>query len=86
MGRAARRVAAARRATHLWFPVWAWHWHDPQHSVLARGLRVDLDASAAAAKAAAVGAYRSQLEGDDPVVPPRHVERCLRPFEVVIPA
>ena len=85
-GRVAREVAAERGATHLWFPVWAWHWHDPQRSALRRGWRVDLDTPAIRAKAAAIAAHRSQVDGEEPVVPSRQVRRCLRPFEVVLPA
>lgn len=85
-GRAARDAAVRRGATHLWYPVWSWHWHDPQRSIIRHGLRVDLDPQAQQAKAAAVARYTSQLAGPDPVVPASHVRRCLRPFEVVIPS
>jgi LmbE family N-acetylglucosaminyl deacetylase len=87
VGAAARSAAERRGATHLWFPVWAWHWHDPQSSIIRhRGLRVDIDEAAQEAKAAAVARYASQLGGPEPVVPADHVRRCLRTFEVVIPS
>ena len=82
---AATRLAALLRGAELWsYPVWAWHWHDPQRSPIAGGRRVDLAPCARHAKAAAAAAYASQLDGPSAVVPATHVARCLRPFEVLI--
>lgn len=86
VGRSARCAAAGAGAEHLWFPVWAWHWHDPDDSILRRAWRVELDRAAQCAKASAVACHRSQLDGPEPVVPASHVRRCLRPFEVLVPS
>jgi LmbE family N-acetylglucosaminyl deacetylase len=86
-GRAA--VAAARRVgARCWtYPVWAWHWHDPAASELARdGVRIVLPLAAWEAKQSAIGCYRSQLAGHAPVVPAFAMPRYRRPFEVVVPA
>ena len=62
-GRAAR---AGLAAAVLEYPVWAWHWAEPDDARVpwSRARRVDLDADAAARKAAAVGCFRTQVGRD----------------------
>ncbi|MFT3855166.1 MAG: PIG-L family deacetylase [Ilumatobacteraceae bacterium] len=86
VGAAAQLAAMVRCAELWWFPVWAWHWHDPQSSPIAAGRRVELPAAARRAKVAALAEYASQIGGADAVVPAAHVRRCLRPFEVLVAA
>ena len=78
--RAARRIGAQLR----WFPVWAWHSHDPRCSPLSRANRVVLSANARARKQRAMACYVSQLEGPDPVVPAKMLIRLDRPYEVLV--
>jgi LmbE family N-acetylglucosaminyl deacetylase len=78
--------AASERDLRVWqFPVWAWHAHDPSSSSLRRGRRFDLDPSARRNKQRAIACYRSQIGGDEPVVPPRMLTRLDRPFELFVP-
>ncbi len=84
-GRAAVAASTATGASCWTYPVWAWHWHDPQRSGIgAYGVRVVLPADAARAKALAIGCYRSQLEHEPPVVPRAAMVRYRRPFEVLV--
>lgn len=85
-GAAARLAAMVRCAELWWYPVWAWHWHDPEASLIAAGRRVELTPAARRAKAAALAEYTSQVGGAGAVVPARHVRRCTRPFEVLVAA
>lgn len=91
-GRAAATVAS-RHGQPLWeLPVWAWHWGDPAdlgprwpHVALA-----PLPPAAAAAKAAAVAAFVTQVEPlgpapeDAAVLPAAVLARFARPVEVVL--
>ena len=87
-GRAARQVAP----TVLEYPVWAWHWAEPDDDRVpwSRARRVDLDADARERKAAAVGCFRSQVEPigpgllDGPVLPDRVLAHFRRHHEVVL--
>lgn len=81
---AASAAAARIGADVLWFPVWAWHCHDPADSALRRGARLDLDRAALARKLKAIGCYQSQTSGDAPVVPEHVLDRLSRPFEVFV--
>lgn len=81
---AASAAAAHVGADVLWFPVWAWHCHDPADSSLRRGVRLDLDPAALARKVKAIGCYQSQTTGAAPVVPEHMVDRLSRPFEVFV--
>jgi LmbE family N-acetylglucosaminyl deacetylase len=84
-GAAAADVARANGAELHWFAVWAWHWHDPRTSPLSRrGRRSELTAAAATRRNAAIAEHRSQLDGSSAVVPAEHVQRCRRPYEVLI--
>ncbi len=79
-------AAARHRGVAMWsFPVWAWHWHEPQRSSLRRGVRVQLDNVARRRKQAAMRCYTSQLRGPSPVVPAFMLPRLDREFEVLVP-
>jgi len=81
---AATDAAGAVGATVRWFPVWAWHCHEPARSLLAQGERLALPPAVLCRKDRAVSCYLSQLEGETPVVPPLMMVRLLRPFEVFV--
>jgi len=82
----AAATAAARRcgAVVRWYPVWAWHCHEPARSRLAHGERLPLADEVLDRKRVAVGCYASQTDGDAPVVPADMLTRLLRPFEVLV--
>jgi hypothetical protein len=52
--------------------------------VLANGERLTLTEAVLERKRRAAACYASQLDGDDPVVPPTMLTRLLRPFEVLV--
>ena len=87
-GRAARRVATAV----LEYPVWAWHWAEPDDPRVpwSRARMVDLDRDALARKAAAVGCFRTQVAAIGPapadvaVLPDRVLAHFRRDHEVVL--
>lgn len=79
-GEAAGRIAA-RRWSYL---VWAWHWASPEQVPWERAVRVPLSERVAAAKAAAVRAFASQLEGPAEILPPHVLARLLRRDEVLL--
>lgn len=81
---AATRSASAMGAEVRWFPVWAWHCHDPGRSTIVEGQRLTLPPPIRDRKELAANCYVSQTTGDDPVVPPRMLVRLLRPFEVFL--
>lgn len=81
---AATAAAEAAGVAVRWYPVWAWHCHDPRRSMLADGERLSLPDDVLARKRAAVACYASQTSGEDPVVPPAMLVRLLRPFEVLV--
>ena len=70
-----------------WYPIWAWHWHEPTSSVIrSNGRRIALSAAAATAKAAALECYGSQTGGDAPILPEHFRGRFGGTFEIVVPA
>lgn len=91
-------LAAARPGVACWqFPVWAWHWADPEGDDVSwqRVGRVPLSDDARAAKRAALRAYRSQHSplspepGDEALLSPhvlRHFDREFETFVVTAPA
>jgi LmbE family N-acetylglucosaminyl deacetylase len=87
-GRAARAVAEHV----LEYPVWTWSWAGPGDDRVPwrSALRVDLPGEARAAKAAAVGCFRSQVEpigpspADGPVLPASFLAHFARDFEVLL--
>lgn len=86
VGRAAAAACARTGARLLEFPVWAWHWSAPDDARVpwARAHRLPLPAAVVAAKTAAIGAFRTQVEPVAGVtILPRHViDRFHRPYEV----
>lgn len=83
---------AGVRAPALWeYPVWAWHWADPDGTSLPweRARKVDLHPHERAVKAAAVACFPSQLHplspdpADRAVLPPAVVAHFGRSFEIV---
>ena len=92
---AVARVAADRDDLTVWhYPVWAWHWFDPDVDTFPaeQMRRVPLDAAAQQRRARALVRYRSQTEplsdlpGDEPVVTRAVLDHANRPFDVVIAA
>ena len=91
VGRAARQVCRELGVPLLEYPVWAWHWAQPDGDDLpwARARRFVLDGETLAAKGRAIAAYRSQVEplgpgaGDEAILPPAVLARFHRPFEVL---
>jgi LmbE family N-acetylglucosaminyl deacetylase len=95
--RAGAQLAARLGVPHLAYPVWMWHWADPDHPEVPWGHLRALPLSSAdlAAKARAVRAHRSQTEplsaapGDEAVLPAStlaHFTRRTEPFVVTEPA
>jgi LmbE family N-acetylglucosaminyl deacetylase len=90
-GRAAARACERTGARLLEYPIWTWHWAEPDDPRVPwdRARRVPLTAAARAAKTAAVEAFASQIHplGPDPadaaILPPHVLARFARPFEVV---
>jgi LmbE family N-acetylglucosaminyl deacetylase len=80
-------------ATRHWqYPIWAWHWADPDGAAIpAHSVRaLDIDAAALAAKRRALECYPSQHRplsdqpGDEPILGPRQLEHFARPAEVFL--
>ncbi|MGV7197138.1 PIG-L deacetylase family protein [Xanthomonas axonopodis] len=87
---AAISVAAACGARLVQYPVWAWHWDDPENStMLASATRLVLTDTARAAKATALAAFKTQT-GEvvprlaEPILPDWALARFQRDFEVYI--
>lgn len=86
---AATVVADAPRAALLEYPVWAWHWDDPDASAAPwdRARALALSPDVLARKRAALAAHRSQIRplsqapGDEAIVDERHAAHHLRPTE-----
>lgn len=90
VGHAALRAVPATGARLLRYPVWAWHWLDPDldHAPF-NAFRVPLAQDALAAKRAAIACFASQLGTGvppvaEPILPPHVVARFERPFEVYL--
>lgn len=92
VGRASAEAARVVGARMVEYPVWMWNWASPGDlRVPWRRARVfPLDCEARAAKARAIGAFRSQLvshgpsPADGPVLPTALLAHFARPFEVVL--
>ncbi|MFJ4296553.1 PIG-L family deacetylase [Curtobacterium sp. NPDC089689] len=86
---AAAVVADAPRAALLEYPVWAWHWDDPDASAAPwdRARALALSSDVLDRKRAALAAHRSQTRplspapGDEAIVDGRHAAHHLRPTE-----
>ncbi|HEY5334574.1 MAG TPA: PIG-L family deacetylase, partial [Mycobacteriales bacterium] len=66
--------------------VWACHWAVPEDLPLDRAFRIPLGDKGMQAKADAVDAFTSQLEGDAPILPRHVLERLTRSDEVLLEA
>ncbi len=93
LARAVRSVLrSVPGARHWQYPVWAWHWAEPRSDDLPWALvqRLEIEASAIAAKDAAIAAYRSQHEqlsadpADGPVLDEAMLQHFRRPFEIFV--
>jgi LmbE family N-acetylglucosaminyl deacetylase len=85
VGATTRRVARQIGARWGFYPVWAWHWHDPDRSPIAtNGRRVDLSTEASLAKERALACFPSQTAGSPPVLPQHFLRRFEVPYEVIV--
>ena len=85
VGTAALSLAAQPGIDVGFFPIWAWHWHDPSVSVVAAGgRRIELSPASSAAKARALACFVSQTCGADPVLPAHFLDRFGDSYEVVV--
>ena len=87
-GRAAIAAAPTRGARLLRYPVWAWHWLDPDAPRAPfRAFRMPLDAQARTRKQEAIRCFTSQIApgGPAPILPDHVLARFDRPFEVYLP-
>lgn len=91
VGRACAIAAASRGCTLREFPVWGWHWLDPQDApqAWAPATRFPLGAEVVRRKRAAIMQFSTQLGAVDgldcaPILPPAVVQRFERDYEVLI--
>lgn len=85
VGEAAMSLVSRRDIEVGFFPIWAWHWHDPETTVIATGgRREDLSPVDVAAKAAALSCFHSQTSEVDPVLPEHFLRRLVDPHEVIV--
>lgn len=92
VGRACAAAAVRDGARLLAYPVWAWHWSQPDDEDVPwhQAHLVELTDAVQARKARAVAAFRTQVEplgprpADAPVLPPHVLQRFARPYEVVL--
>ncbi|MCL1551663.1 PIG-L deacetylase family protein [Xanthomonas nasturtii] len=88
---AAVTAAASCAAQLIQFPVWAWHWDDPDNSqMLASATRLALAPAAHAAKMQAISAFKTQTGHVTPalrapILPDWALARFRRDFEVYLP-
>lgn len=89
--RATRRACEDAGARLLEYPIWMWHWAEPNDPDVPwkRARRFELSAAAARRKERAVGAFASQIyplsehPADAAILPPHILKRLLRPYEIV---
>lgn len=89
---AARDAAVRAGCGHWQYPIWAWHWADPESGSLPWPdlRRLELDAAASDAKRSALAAYVSQhaplsaLPGDEEILPAHVAAHFSRPFEMFV--
>lgn len=90
-GRAAAAAAASAGARLIEYPIWTWHWAEPDHSAVPwdRAHTISLPEDVRSAKLAAVQEFTSQISplsdhpADAPILPPHVLDRLLRPYEMV---
>lgn len=78
--------AAARGAVVVGYPIWYWHWGDPEQPDPGPWRTVDLDPDAVAAKTAAIAAFASQAAGPEPILHSGMLAHFRRPVELFISA
>jgi LmbE family N-acetylglucosaminyl deacetylase len=82
-------AARPHPAQHWQYPIWFWHWGDPD-AALPHLARLDLDEDALAAKQRALDCHRSQHQplsdaaGDEAILPPHVVARFRRDYECFV--
>lgn len=87
---AAADAASRCGARLVQYPVWAWHWDDPENSsFLDAAVRLPLPEATHQAKSKAIEAFESQTgrispAPSAPILPPWALARFQRPFEVFI--
>ena len=90
--RAGAQLARFNDVPQWQFPIWAWHWSEPESPALPqrRMKRIDLGPRARQAKARAIAAHRSQHEplspaaGDEALLTPSMLAHFQRPYEVFV--
>ena len=88
--RAVSSAASPRGVRHLGYPIWLWHWADPEDVPWDRALAVPLSEDELTHKAAALRAHSSQVEalssgtGDEAIVPPRLLAHFTRDREIFL--
>lgn len=93
VARAGEQAAAATGARVLQFPIWAWHWADPDDARLhgSRLAVLALSEEEQAAKRDAIADHRSQVTAlgpdpaDQPVLHEAFLAHFRRPFEIFLP-
>jgi LmbE family N-acetylglucosaminyl deacetylase len=91
VGRAAKEASDRTGARLLRYPVWTWHWAEPNDGSIPweRARKIVLNERDRDRKQRALECYRSQIlplgegDGDGAVVTPRDLLYFQRPFEVV---
>jgi LmbE family N-acetylglucosaminyl deacetylase len=86
VGLGARAACIANGGALLSYLVWAWHWAQPDQLPWEQARRVDLAPDLTQAKREAVGCFRTQLEGEDPILAPGTLTRLTRCFEIFFEA
>jgi LmbE family N-acetylglucosaminyl deacetylase len=88
---AAQQVCARMGARLIQYPIWCWHWADPEVADFLRGgaRRLCLSASDQARKHAALAAFATQIGTSvplpaSPILPPHVLARFQRPYEVYL--
>ncbi len=84
LGEAVR--AGARGAAVVGYPVWYWHWGDPEAPDPGPWREVALDDDARAAKTAAIAAFVSQSTGPEPILHAGMLAHFDRPVELFLAA
>jgi LmbE family N-acetylglucosaminyl deacetylase len=89
--RAASAAAELRGARLMQYPIWAWHWSDPNSApFLDDAVKLPLSDAALEMKRNAIGQFRTQTGHSDPapaqpILPQWALARFFRTFEVFIP-
>jgi LmbE family N-acetylglucosaminyl deacetylase len=87
VGRACAALGASHGGIEVWhYPIWAWHWADPQTFASLPVGRLRLDGAVQRAKGRAVHAFTSQITPahGPPILPPHVRSHFLRPDEAYV--